>query len=114
MKLLPLLQLLLLLLSSAALGQYNVRRQDPFALLSATLRTYQKAACDNQELGLECPSGTKISIQLVEYGRSAPSNQVRFFLFLLNSRVRIERGGNNQFSHSIRSANNCCCQCLQS
>lgn len=58
-------------------GQYSVKRSDPFALLSATLQTYQEAACDNQVLSMECPKGTKISIELVQYGRSAPSDQVR-------------------------------------
>ena len=58
-------------------GQYSVKRSDPFALLSATLQTYQEAACDNQVLSMECPRGTKISIELVQYGRSAPSDQVR-------------------------------------
>ena len=57
--------------------QYKVYRQDPFALLSGTLQTYQEASCDNEALSLECPAGTKISIQLVQYGRSAPSAQVR-------------------------------------
>lgn len=58
-------------------GQYNVYRQDPFAILSRTLLTYQQAACDGQVLNLLCPTGTKISIQLVQYGRTAPSSQVR-------------------------------------
>ena len=61
-------------------GQYNVHRQDPFALLSGTLLTYQQAACDGQGLDLVCPTGTKISIQLVQYGRTAPSSQVRLGL----------------------------------
>lgn len=68
---------LVLTVVSLSYCQYKVQRQDPFALLSATLQTYQEASCDNQVLSLECPSGTKISIQLVQYGRSAPSNQVR-------------------------------------
>eukprot|EP00094_Tigriopus_californicus_P008123 TCALIF_07819-PA protein Name:"Similar to Eva1c Protein eva-1 homolog C (Mus musculus)" AED:0.05 eAED:0.05 QI:66/1/0.5/1/1/1/2/0/273 len=67
---------LVLTVVSLSYCQYKVQRQDPFALLSATLQTYQEASCDNQVLSLECPSGTKISIQLVQYGRSAPSNQV--------------------------------------
>ena len=111
-------------------GQYQVYRQDPFAMLSGTLQviiaflfysrflhlpfipsffhllisfqilfysfngnifskvfisclfywyfiqTYQKAACDGQAINLDCPSGTKIAIQLVQYGRSAPSSEV--------------------------------------
>ncbi|TRY67048.1 hypothetical protein TCAL_07819 [Tigriopus californicus] len=68
---------LVLTVVSLSYCQYKVQRQDPFALLSATLQTYQEASCDNQVLSLECPSGTKISIQLVQYGRSAPSNQDR-------------------------------------
>ena len=58
-------------------SQYNVYRQDPFAILSRTLLTYQQAACDGQVLNLVCPTSTKISIQLVQYGRTAPSSQVR-------------------------------------
>ena len=65
--------------------QYKVYRQDPFALLSGTLQTYQEASCDNEALSLECPSGTKISIQLVQYGRSAPSSQVRKRLLYTSS-----------------------------
>lgn len=70
--------LLLAVLMPPWLGQcqYKVYRQDPFALLSGTLQTYQEASCDNEALSLECPTGTKISIQLVQYGRSAPSAQV--------------------------------------
>jgi hypothetical protein len=68
--------LLLLLLMDPAAAQYSVHRADPFALLSATLQTYQEASCDGQTLSLECPVGTKIAIQFVQYGRSAPSSQV--------------------------------------
>jgi len=60
-----------------AFCQYNVYRQDPFAVLSRTLLTYQQAACDGTVLNLVCPTGTKISIQLVQYGRTAPSSEVR-------------------------------------
>ena len=67
-------------LLNLASSQYNIYRQDPFALLSRTLLTYQKAACDGQVLDLVCPSGTKISIQLVQYGRTAPSSQVKKFV----------------------------------
>ena len=47
-------------LLSRAHAQYSVHRSDPFATLSATLRTRQQAACDGQELTLECPTGTKV------------------------------------------------------
>ncbi|XP_045481985.1 protein eva-1 homolog C isoform X2 [Harmonia axyridis] len=46
---------------------------DNLALLSGTLRTFQKASCDEDTMTLKCPSGTSISIQLAQYGKSAPS-----------------------------------------
>ena len=75
--------MMLLIFPCLVSGQYNVYRQDPFALLSGTLRTYQEAACDGQQLNLECPTGAKISIQLVEYGRSAPSQEVRILTIFI-------------------------------
>jgi hypothetical protein len=44
----------------------------PSALLSGTLRTIQRAACDGETLTLRCPLGTAVSIQLAQYGRPAP------------------------------------------
>ena len=41
-------------------------------LLSGTLRTIQRAACDGEMLTLRCPLGTAVSIQLAQYGRPAP------------------------------------------
>lgn len=38
------------------------------ALLSATLRTYQTAACESEQVTLSCPHGTGISVELVQYG----------------------------------------------
>jgi len=67
---------LILLLILDVVSSYNVVRKDPFASLSETLVTRQRAACDGDILVLECPARTKISIQLVIYGRSAPSSQV--------------------------------------
>jgi len=58
------------------MSQYQVVRRDPLAELSSTLHTRQSAACDGEELKMECPSGTKISIQLVQYGRLTPDDQV--------------------------------------
>ncbi|EDW37964.1 GL12345 [Drosophila persimilis] len=40
------------------------------ALLAATLRTYQRAGCDSEQLSLSCPRGTSISIELAQYGRA--------------------------------------------
>jgi len=70
-----LVHLLLLLLVNQT-GQYNLVRRDPFASLGETLHTRQRAACDDENLSLECPAGSKIAIQLVRYGREAPSEQV--------------------------------------
>ncbi|XP_022915138.1 protein eva-1 homolog C isoform X4 [Onthophagus taurus] len=47
---------------------------DNLALLSGTLKTYQKAGCDNDIVVLKCPAGTNILIQVAQYGKSAPSN----------------------------------------
>ncbi|XP_064550233.1 uncharacterized protein LOC135436535 isoform X2 [Drosophila montana] len=41
-----------------------------FSLLAATLRTYQRAGCDSEQLSLSCPRGTSISIELAQYGRA--------------------------------------------
>lgn len=43
------------------------------ALLSGTLRTYQKAACDEEWVNIRCPAGTTISIHLATYGKTAPA-----------------------------------------
>lgn len=40
-------------------------------LLLGTLRTHQKAACDEEMVTLVCPRGTTISIQVAQYGESA-------------------------------------------
>uniref|UniRef100_A0A182LX05 Uncharacterized protein n=1 Tax=Anopheles culicifacies TaxID=139723 RepID=A0A182LX05_9DIPT len=40
------------------------------ALLSGTLRTYQRAGCDRELVTLSCPRGTSISIEIAQYGRS--------------------------------------------
>lgn len=45
---------------------------DNLALLSGTLKTYQRAACDDQVVTLRCPHGTCISVQVAQYGKSAP------------------------------------------
>ena len=38
---------------------------------------------------LECPAGTKISIQLVRYGREAPSEQVVMAIVMVMAMVMI-------------------------
>ncbi|XP_050314860.1 uncharacterized protein LOC126749218 [Anthonomus grandis grandis] len=41
-----------------------------FALLIGTLRTFQRAGCDNEVVTLRCPPGTSIAIQVAQYGKS--------------------------------------------
>ena len=48
----------LLLCIAGHSDSYNVVRKDPFASLSETLVTHQRAACDEDVLQLQCPSGT--------------------------------------------------------
>lgn len=38
-------------------------------MLSATLRTYQKVACDSEEVVIACPRGTSISIEFAQYNK---------------------------------------------
>lgn len=38
------------------------------ALLSGTLRRYDKTGCEDDTLGLTCPQGTSISVELAQYG----------------------------------------------
>ncbi|XP_018578877.1 protein eva-1 isoform X2 [Anoplophora glabripennis] len=49
---------------------------DNLALLSGTLRTYQRAGCDDEVVTLKCPPGTSISIEVAQYGKSAPSKSL--------------------------------------
>lgn len=40
------------------------------ALLSGTLRTFQKTTCDAERVSLSCPRGTSISIELAQYEKN--------------------------------------------
>lgn len=40
------------------------------ALLSGTLKTYQRAACDEETMTLKCPPGTTILVEHAQYGRT--------------------------------------------
>lgn len=53
----------------------QIFRVDPLALLSGTLRTYQRAGCDSELVTLGCPRGTSISIEVAQYGRSGDANE---------------------------------------
>ncbi|XP_030573908.1 uncharacterized protein LOC115772088 isoform X2 [Drosophila novamexicana] len=56
-------------LSAARAEGEIIFRIDPLALLSATLRTYQKAACDTDQVVIACPRGTSISIEFAQYNK---------------------------------------------
>ncbi|KPU72703.1 uncharacterized protein Dana_GF23134 [Drosophila ananassae] len=56
-------------LSTAVADGEMIFRIDPLALLSATLRTYQKAACDSEQVFIACPRGTSISIEFAQYNK---------------------------------------------
>ncbi|XP_055301870.1 uncharacterized protein LOC129568237 [Sitodiplosis mosellana] len=43
---------------------------DNLALLSGTLRTFQKTTCDSERVSLGCPRGTSISIELAQYEKN--------------------------------------------
>ncbi|XP_070496023.1 protein eva-1-like [Chironomus tepperi] len=61
--------LVLLFIVIPTLAADDFTRIDPLALLSGTLRTYQRAGCDHEYLQLSCPRGTTISIEFVQYGK---------------------------------------------
>ncbi|KAK0087973.1 hypothetical protein PV325_013522 [Microctonus aethiopoides] len=42
-----------------------------YTILSGTLKTYQRAACDEETMSLRCPPGTSIAIAFARYGRVA-------------------------------------------
>ncbi|XP_015430090.1 PREDICTED: protein eva-1 homolog C-like, partial [Dufourea novaeangliae] len=53
------------------------REQDHLALLSGTLKTYQRAACDEELMTLKCPPGTTISVTIAQYGRAGANGTGR-------------------------------------
>lgn len=62
-------------LSLRANPETPIFRVDPLALLSGTLRTYQRAGCDRELVTLGCPRGTSISIEVAQYGRTGDANE---------------------------------------
>ncbi|KAH8336515.1 hypothetical protein KR074_005633, partial [Drosophila pseudoananassae] len=48
------------------------------ALLSATLRTYQKVACDSEQVVIACPRGTSISIEFAQYNKFVAKGKYPF------------------------------------
>ncbi|XP_012148472.1 uncharacterized protein LOC100876556 isoform X2 [Megachile rotundata] len=58
------------------LGQ-PAARADYLSLLAGTLKTYQRAACDEESMTLKCPPGTTISVALAQYGRTGANGTGR-------------------------------------
>ncbi|XP_076751355.1 uncharacterized protein LOC143423722 isoform X1 [Xylocopa sonorina] len=53
------------------------KEQDHLALLLGTLKTYQRAACDEESMTLKCPLGTTISVVVAQYGRAGANGTDR-------------------------------------
>lgn len=49
------------------------------ALLSGTLRTFQRRTCDSDKVSLACPRGTSISIELAQYEKNGIGKSGTFF-----------------------------------
>ncbi|XP_065337738.1 protein eva-1 isoform X2 [Cloeon dipterum] len=56
-----------LLLFCVASPAPHPARANKLALLSGTLRTYQRVSCDDNAVTLRCPPGTSISVQRAQY-----------------------------------------------
>ncbi|CAH2233027.1 jg713 [Pararge aegeria aegeria] len=60
--------LVLLVFGILVLPGPSFTNSDNLELLAGTLRTRQRAACDDEIVSLACPIGTYISIQVAKYG----------------------------------------------
>ncbi|XP_014367621.2 uncharacterized protein LOC106718128 isoform X1 [Papilio machaon] len=63
---------LFLLFACLILPRPSYMNPDNIGLLTSTLKTMQRAACDDEMVSLGCPLGTSISIQVAQYGKAAP------------------------------------------
>ncbi|XP_029178404.1 uncharacterized protein LOC114946141 isoform X1 [Nylanderia fulva] len=63
-------RIMMLLLAVSFLFLHRVAATDRLALLSGTLKTYQRAACDEETMTLKCPPGTTILVEHAQYGRT--------------------------------------------
>ncbi|KAL6438890.1 hypothetical protein ACFW04_003744 [Cataglyphis niger] len=60
------LELLILIISETSYRSLRTL----YSLLSGTLKTYQRAACDEEMMTLKCPPGTTILVEHAQYGRT--------------------------------------------
>lgn len=62
------------------------------AMLSGTLRTYHKNACDFDKIQLSCPRGTSITIEIAQYKKPSPGKiNILFFTVLKDSKKRLPK-----------------------
>eukprot|EP00092_Neocalanus_flemingeri_P002661 GFUD01002849.1.p1 GENE.GFUD01002849.1~~GFUD01002849.1.p1 ORF type:complete len:542 (+),score=83.31 GFUD01002849.1:251-1876(+) len=61
------ISLTLYLVNLLTCARLNLIREAPFATLEKTIKTNNRSACDGEILHIDCPTGTKISIQHVLY-----------------------------------------------
>ncbi|XP_062555741.1 uncharacterized protein LOC134220649 isoform X2 [Armigeres subalbatus] len=50
---------------------------DDLGLLSSTLRAFRQSICENEPMTLSCPIGTRISVEVVQYGRKEENSSVQ-------------------------------------
>ncbi|XP_011350322.1 protein eva-1 isoform X2 [Ooceraea biroi] len=62
--------MIVLAVSLLLLRPHRAAASDNLALLSGTLKTFQRAACDEETMTLKCPPGTTISVEHAQYGRT--------------------------------------------
>ncbi|XP_029660100.1 uncharacterized protein LOC115233683 isoform X1 [Formica exsecta] len=62
--------MIVLAVSLLLLRAHRAAGSERLALLSGTLKTYQRAACDEEMMTLKCPPGTTILVEHAQYGRT--------------------------------------------
>ncbi|XP_046391583.1 uncharacterized protein LOC124159717 [Ischnura elegans] len=75
-------------------------------LLSGTLRTYQRAGCEGEQVILRCPPGTSISVQVAQYGRppvTSPSHHSIVSSSTLYKPPPLCPGGNAPPNHAVNT-----------
>lgn len=60
----------------------NVTKISFTAMLSGTLKTYHKNACDFDKIQLSCPRGTSITIEIAQYKKPSPGKIHNIFSVL--------------------------------
>lgn len=79
------------------------------ALLSGTLRTFQKTTCDSERVSLSCPRGTSISIELAQYEKNGIGlyQNTQIVYFFIKSAVTATGSKIMQFIINLDFCSNC-------